>query len=158
LRFTVQVFRNYVQVLRIHCSHAGVIRTGEIKIDSTIYSPNTNDDFIIQDQVKVTSNTSKDGGGGIYISGGKLSITGGEISLNKAEYGAGIYTNVYRTTFDNGKAEVTFSGGVITKNEAEFVGGGVYIATNSVFTQSGKGSINGNTAGDGEGENIFRQQ
>jgi predicted outer membrane repeat protein len=137
-------------------NNGGGIFAGATQIGSTLYSPNNETVLLIQGQAKITENIAKNGGG-IYISGGKLSITGGEVSKNKAEYGAGIYTDIFSNSFNRGNADFSLSGGSISGNEAEFVGGGVYIATGSTFQQSGRSTITGNIAGDGEGENIFRQ-
>jgi hypothetical protein len=94
----------------------------------------------------VTNNIAKGNGGGIDASG--LTMSAGEVSGNKAEFGGGVY--VYKGS------EFTMSGGNVTGNEAEFVGGGVYVEGGATFTQ-GKGVISGNTAGDGEGEDVFKQ-
>ncbi|MDR1901648.1 MAG: hypothetical protein LBQ88_05110 [Treponema sp.] len=102
----------------------------------------------------IQNNTAKEGGG-IYDGGGITTISNGTISANNAEYGAGLYIN--NGQYANRNATLTITGGRITGNIAEFVGGGVYVASKSVFNQRG-GTISGNEAGDGEGENIFRQQ
>ncbi|MDR0910645.1 MAG: hypothetical protein LBM77_12880 [Spirochaetaceae bacterium] len=85
-------------------------------------------------------------GGGIY-SNTRNRIINGTISDNQAEYGAGIYIEDDR---------FTASGGKIENNSAEFVGGGIYIRSGALLVQDGSTIIN-NIAGDGEGENIFRQ-
>jgi hypothetical protein len=104
----------------------------------------------------VKSNSAKNGGG-IYVGGseyqfmgqytyGTLIIQNGSINSNRAEYGAGVYvTGVFN--LNNGKIE---------SNEAEFVGGGVYIANGSKYTKK-SGVVSDNNAGDGEGENEFKQ-
>jgi hypothetical protein len=94
----------------------------------------------------ITNNTAKNGGG--ILNYGTLTINDGSITQNKAEYGAGIYQ-------DRGK--LTIEKGSITANEAEFVGGGLYVKKGASFTQKGN-VISGNSAGDGEGEDIFSQQ
>jgi predicted outer membrane repeat protein len=113
--------------------------------------------------------------------GYSLIMQGGTISGNKAEYGGGIYvekaisiderrlnenavlgngTPPSRSLSPSGKKFIApaflFSGGTITGNEAEFVGGGVYIKEDGAFSQV-KGTVNGNRAGDGEGEDIYKQ-
>jgi hypothetical protein len=94
----------------------------------------------------ITNNTGKNGGG--ILNYGTLTINGGTIVQNKAEYGAGIY---------QASGTLTIERGSITANEADFVGGGLYVKKGASFTQKGN-AISGNSAGDGEGEDIFRQQ
>jgi hypothetical protein len=101
---------------------------------------------------KISGNTAKQGGGVYNGYNGRVSYSGimenGEIYGNKAEYGAGYYV-------ETGK--LTVAGGKITANEAEFVGGGVYVKGGATY-EAGKGvSVTGNKAGDGEGEDVFRQ-
>jgi hypothetical protein len=146
-----------------------------------------NDIILIQDEAQISNNIAKNGGG-IYIGKGTLTIRdnaqitnnsaingggicisryastpfvfeSGNIISNRAEYGGGIYfrgANSNSRTNPGGETFL-FNGGVISNNEADFVGGGVYIATGSKFVQKG-GTISNNTAGDGEGENIFFQK
>ncbi|MDR1904089.1 MAG: hypothetical protein LBQ88_17600 [Treponema sp.] len=96
----------------------------------------------------ITGNTAKQGGG-VYVKTGQASMEGGTISGNKAEYGAGVYVPKDRI--------FTLKKGTITGNEAEFVGGGVYVEAGGTYNAQG-GSVTGNTAGDGDGENVFRQR
>lgn len=135
----------------------GGIFAGAIIIGNIIYSPVGEEVFTIQDNAKVTHNTGKLGGG-VFMSGGKMAFTGGEISENRAEYGAGLYTDVYKNMFRGGRAEVNVTGGTITGNEAEFVGGGVYRATGSAFSRTASARITANMAGDGDGLDIFLQE
>jgi hypothetical protein len=137
--------------------NGGGVFAGATKLGSRVYSAKTDTVFSFQGQAKITGNTAKNGGG-IYASGGKLSVTGGEISKNKAEYGGGVFTDKFSNSFSQGYADVSASGGVISDNEAEFVGGGVYVSTGSSFQQSGSVAITRNVAGDGEGENLFKQE
>ncbi|MDR2553592.1 MAG: hypothetical protein LBD31_10585, partial [Treponema sp.] len=49
------------------------------------------------------------------------------------------------------------AGGSVTGNAAQFIGGGIYVKGGaSVFSQ-GKGTLSGNSAGDGEGVDIHQQ-
>jgi predicted outer membrane repeat protein len=108
-----------------------------------------------------------------YLTGGVV-ISGGSIQGNKADYGAGVYAaeaetettitepggnNLVRETKKppvNAPA-VTLAGGSISGNAAEFVGGGVYQKKAGAFAQS-KGTLSGNTAGDGEGEDLYKPE
>jgi hypothetical protein len=114
---------------------------------------------------KISGNTAKQGGG-LYSSPAIVTLVmaaritnsdsrrnsskmeNGEISGNKAEYGAGCYVE---------NDTLTVAGGKITANEAEFVGGGVYVKTGATYEPGKDASVTGNTAGDGEGEDVFRQ-
>jgi hypothetical protein len=100
----------------------------------------------------IRGNAAKNGGG-ISISGNsgsaKAEMKGGEVSGNKAAYGGGVYVFKGRT--------FTLSGGSVARNEAEFVGGGVYVESGAAFTQSRGVVVSGNAAGDGEGEDVFKQ-
>lgn len=102
---------------------------------------------------EIIGNKAKEGGG-ICNYGNNCSITNGTIRANNAEYGAGIYVGK-NANFGN-KPTITVSAGTITENSADFVGGGIYVATGATLTQTG-GTVRNNSAGDGEGENIFRQ-
>jgi predicted outer membrane repeat protein len=112
--------------------------------------------------VTVSENTAKNKGGGIYMGWGGNVVSSSEnganvvmdnciVSNNKAEFGAGIYFHV---------GKFTLSSGSITGNSAEFVGGGIYVASIEKkpvnFIHSG-GEVSGNQAGD-DGDNIFIQQ
>jgi hypothetical protein len=94
----------------------------------------------------IINNTAKMYGGGVHIGSSASVISGGEIIGNKAEYGGGVYMG----------GNLTMSDGEITGNGAEFVGGGIYVESGKTFTQ-GSGTVTGNTAGDGDGEDVFRQ-
>jgi hypothetical protein len=95
----------------------------------------------------ISGNTAKHGGG-IYLSSGILTMEGGEISGNKAEYGAGVYVAKERT--------LTHKSGTITRNEAEYVGGGVYVQSGGTYT-AGSGRVISNSSGDLGDDNVFRQ-
>jgi hypothetical protein len=99
---------------------------------------------------EIFNNKAKEGGG-IYIGSGSVAMNSGIIKSNKAEYGAGIYVKTTK------KPGCIISGGSITENIADFVGGGVYIASKAVFQKTG-GTISKNEAGDGEGLDTFTQQ
>jgi hypothetical protein len=99
---------------------------------------------------EIANNKAKEGGG-IYIGSGSVTMNSGVIKNNNAEYGAGIYVKTNRMP------GCVISGGSITENIADFVGGGVYIASRAVYQKTG-GTISKNEAGDGEGLDIFTQQ
>ena len=83
-----------------------------------------------------------------------FNMYGGEITNNKAAssggFGGGVYVN---GTF-------TMSGGSITKNTVSdtkgiYYGGGVYVSESATFTVSGTVNITGNTAENGNANNVF---
>ncbi|MDR3333696.1 MAG: right-handed parallel beta-helix repeat-containing protein [Treponema sp.] len=107
---------------------------------------------------------------------GGFEMRGGTISGNKADYGAGIYVAATELSIPEEEGEYdkihndfivvytdkninmpafTHTGGSITANEAEFVGGGIYVKNKGAYA-AGKGTITDNTAGDGEGENLYQ--
>jgi hypothetical protein len=120
--------------------------------------------FRITPNVTINDNTAKEGGG-LYIYYEDINpfvLSGGIITGNKAEYGAGIYyegkANTIRPTVPGPYGEtITINGGTITTNNAEFVGGGLYLKKGSQIIQTGR-IITNNTAGDGDGEDIFKQE
>ena len=69
-------------------------------------------------------------GGAIYVKAGTATITGGEITGNHAAAGGGIY--VHGTGSQSDTAELYISDAVITKNEAELDGGGVWLCQTGV--------------------------
>lgn len=124
---------------------------------------------------EISCNTSKQNGGGIELSSSTFTMTAGSICKNKEEnnYGGGIYVS-YGSTFtmnggtitaneswkgggvyveeetSYGKNTFNMNGGTITGNTAttntgKQPGGGVYVASNSIFTMSGAVKITGNT-------------
>jgi len=126
---------------------------------------------------RIINNTASKNGGGVYCTNAK--ITGGEISGNQAERGGGIYirhdvyyspptTDITGGVITKNKADygagifvtnrhsLTISGGSITGNEAEFVGGGLYLESGATYTAS-SGIITRNIAGDGVGHDVFNQ-
>lgn len=124
---------------------------------------------------EISCNTSKQNGGGIELSSSTFTMTAGSICKNKEEnnYGGGIDVS-YGSTFtmnggnitaneswrgggvyvgeetSYGKNTFNMNGGTITSNTATIntgkqPGGGVYVASNSIFTMSGAVKITGNT-------------
>ena len=88
-------------------------------------------------------------GSGVYVNG-TFNMYGGSISGNSAIYGGGVYVN---GTFN-------MYGGSITKNTVSdtkgiYYGGGVYVSESATFTVSGTVNITGNTAENGNANNVF---
>lgn len=87
-------------------------------------------------------------GGGIDVSyGSTFTMNGGNITANESWKGGGVYVGEETS---NGKNTFTMNGGTITSNTATIntgkqPGGGVYVASNSIFTMSGAVKITGNT-------------
>jgi predicted outer membrane repeat protein len=102
--------------------------------------------------VTVSGNVARNNGGGIYMKYGNhdnLVMDDCTVSNNKAGFGAGIYLE---------RSKFTLSSGRITGNNAEFAGGGIYVAKNeSVYFIHSGGEVSGNQAGD-DGDDIFIQQ
>jgi hypothetical protein len=65
-------------------------------------------------------------------------------------------TKINITIYVESCGTLNINEGEITGNNAEFVGGGVYVSTGAILLQK-NGDIRSNTAGDGDGENIFKQ-
>lgn len=121
-------------------------------------------------------------GSGVYVNG-TFNMYGGSISGNSAIYGGGVRIertiknpvfNMYGGEITNNKAAssggfgggvyvngtFTMSGGSITKNTVSdtkgiYYGGGVYVSESATFTVSGTVSITGNTAENGNANNVF---
>ena len=122
-------------------------------------------------------------GSGVYVNG-TFNMYGGSISGNSAIYGGGVRIertikgpvfNMYGGEITNNKAassggygggvyvcDGTFkmSGGSITKNTVSdtkgiYYGGGVYVSESATFTVSGTVNITGNTAENGNANNVF---
>jgi len=91
------------------------------------------------------SGNSAPQGGGVYVLL-DFAMTGGEISGNTANEGAGVYVAV-SGTFD-------LTGGRITGNRAEVLGGGVYVAKDATLNVSGSPIVSGNTANGAE-NNVY---
>jgi hypothetical protein len=161
-----------------------IINGGEISENTSVYGggifvPYSEINFQYNGGV-IANNTAKKQGGGIHNYSKLFTMSGGEITGNKAAEGGGIYNKGYRivggpSTIDISKgtiaknlaeygagiyleeeAALTLSGGTITENTAEFVGGGIYIQTGATYTAKG-GKVEKNAAGDGEGLDIFKQ-
>ena len=87
-------------------------------------------------------------GGGICVSyGSTFTMDGGNITANESWKGGGVYVGEETS---NGKNTFNMNGGTITSNTAttntgKQPGGGVYVASNSIFTMSGAVKITGNT-------------
>ena len=83
-------------------------------------------------------------GGGVYVdSEATCTIKGGMISENKGGYGGGVYVD----------GEFNMTGGEISENKGGY-GGGVYVTANGNFTLSSTGVISKNEA-DGDGCGVF---
>ena len=121
-------------------------------------------------------------GSGVYVNG-TFNMYGGSISGNSAIYGGGVRIertiknpvfNMYGGEITNNKAAssggfgggvyvngtFTMSGGSITKNTVSdtkgiYYGGGVYVSESATFTVSGTVNITGNTAENGNANNVF---
>jgi hypothetical protein len=123
------------------------------------------DPLLFTGKTVISGNKAKMGGG-IYINSGisiyPFSLTGGRISENTAEYGAGVYfegksPKGYWTVPEPSSESLVLKGTTIEKNTAELVGGGLYVKTDAKYVHQ-SGTVSGNTAGDGEGEDIFKQK
>lgn len=97
---------------------------------------------------EISNNTASTWGGGIDADRGTLTLNGGEIKNNFAEQGAGVAVIA---------ASAVLDGAVITENESDYYGGGVYVQgiTAPAQFEMRSGSIIGNTAIDGTGAGIF---
>lgn len=97
---------------------------------------------------EISGNTAQGEGGGICVSyGSTFTMKGGDVTGNKSGKGGGVYVLEAETTY--GKNTFHMDGGTITGNTATTTGkqpgGGVYVASNSIFTMSGAVKITGNT-------------
>ena len=89
----------------------------------------------------IHGNEAKFFGGGVYVADeGEFTMTGGALRGNEAEYGGGIYTEG-RLALQNASVE---------ENQAEKIGGGVYVDDKGEFTMTG-GALRGNEAEYGGG-------
>ena len=74
----------------------------------------------------IRKNSATGNGGAIFLYIGRgLSVSGGSISENTAENGGGIYSN--KKTTAGRPSMVKISGGVISKNHANELGGGIHL-------------------------------
>lgn len=109
-----------------------------------------------------------------------FTMKGGTISGNKADYGAGVYIAAEEVSVpaqrpfwdgypsapnlgewkiqDTGnqfpKPAFTFTAGSITGNEAAIEGGGIFVRTKGSYAP-GRGTVTGNTSGDGDGPDVY---
>lgn len=115
---------------------------GEISGNSGNYGGaiRINRSVLVIDGTKITNNTAKLDGGGIYALRTKITMTDGEISNNSARHAGGMNLGT--------ECEVELSGGKITGNRAAKHGGGLLTSgTNPNVKLSGV-IISFNTAGD----------
>lgn len=96
-------------------------------------------------------------GGGIDVSAGStFTMNGGNITANESWKGGGVYvgeeTSYGKNTFNMNGGTIT--GNTATTNTGKQPGGGVYVASNSIFTMSGAVKITGNT-NNGVQNNIY---
>ena len=97
----------------------------------------------------IRKNSATGNGGAIFLYIGRgLSVSGGTISENTAENGGGIYSN--KKTTAGKPSMVKISGGVISKNHANELGGGIYFNGARINKLSGC-EISENTAKYGGG-------
>jgi hypothetical protein len=123
------------------------------------------DPLLFTGKAGISGNKAKMGGG-IYINSGisiyPFSLTGGRISENTAEFGAGVYfkgksPKSYVNVPEPSSESLILKGVTIEKNKAEFVGGGLYVEKDAKYVRQSS-IVSGNTAGDGEGEDVFKQE
>lgn len=96
-------------------------------------------------------------GGGIDVSAGStFTMNGGNITANESWKGGGVYvgeeTSYGKNTFNMNGGTIT--GNTATTNTGKQPGGGVYVASNSIFTMSGAVKITDNT-NNGVQNNIY---
>lgn len=107
-------------------------------------------DFTMMDG-SISQNKAKENGGGIDVSAGStFTMYGGNITANESWKGGGVYVGEETSYGKNSKNTFNMNGGTITSNTAttntgKQPGGGVYVASNSIFTMSGAVKITGNT-------------
>lgn len=87
-------------------------------------------------------------GGGIYVSyGSTFTMNGGSITDNKSWKGGGVYVGEKagssKNTFHMNGGNIT--GNIATTSSGKQPGGGVYVASDGIFTMSGAVQITGNT-------------
>jgi predicted outer membrane repeat protein len=103
------------------------------------------------------SGNKADYGAGVYVAAEELSIPEQEVVSKKDPYGVEFIVKNTGKQID--KATFTFTGGSITGNAAELVGGGIYVKDKGAYGPgigTAAGSVTGNSAGDGEGEDVYR--
>jgi len=131
---------------------------------------------LIIDGGKIYNNNANEGGG-IYIRNGECIIKSGEVIENHAEYGGGIFLyyedgfrdDIIKPIGDNKSIHKPYppkyyrlSGnlqildGIISKNEAVYTGGGIYIS-NGAYLYNKNVKIFGNLCNEELGKDIFNQ-
>ena len=95
----------------------------------------------------ISQNKAKENGGGIDVSYGRtFTMNGGNITGNTSYIGGGVYVGSVVETFGNNT--FCMNGGTITGNTAtnkgSETGGGVYVASDGIFTVSGAVKITDN--------------
>lgn len=93
---------------------------GAVYVHKGLAGDKANGSFTMSGDAKIEECTAYVHGGGVYVDG-EFNMTGGEISVNKGGYGGGVYVT------DNGNFTLS-STGVISKNEADGDGCGVFVA------------------------------
>lgn len=108
---------------------------------------------------RISQNKAENGyyGGGIDVSyGSTFTMDGGNITANESWKGGGVYvgeeTSYGKNTFNMNGGTIT--GNTATTNTGKQPGGGVYVASNSIFTMSGAVKITDNT-NNGVQNNIY---
>jgi hypothetical protein len=186
--------------VNLHSAAAGDIKTVQVMSTGTLLTVNSNITLNLQDitlkgrpgndtvlvtvalggtlimnqNAKISDNTSASMGGGLYIDGGTVTMNGGEISGNSSRDGGGVYAtnsgamviNEGKITgnksthkgggmYIEGKSNVAMHGGEISNNSTTYDGGGILIYSGGRFAKAsisadGKsGVIYGSSAGDG---------
>ena len=130
--------------------------------------------FTMSGDSTITKNRSQSSGGGVYNQQNEFTMSGGKITGNESQsYGGGVY-NLGKFTMSGGEItgnESKMSGGgvynvstgsfkmsdiaVISNNKAAGLGGGVYLAQDTVITLGGAIKITGNTVGDNRVNNLY---
>ena len=130
--------------------------------------------FTMSGDSTITQNRSQSSGGGVYNQQNEFTMSGGKITGNESQtYGGGVY-NLGKFTMSGGEItgnESKMSGGgvynvstgsfkmsdiaVISNNKAAGLGGGVYLAEDTVITLGGAIKITGNTVGDNRVNNLY---
>jgi uncharacterized repeat protein (TIGR02543 family) len=159
--------------INLHSADAGDIKTIQVMSAGTLLTVNSNIMLNLQDitlkgrpgndvvlvtvalggtlimnqNAKISDNTSASSGGGLYIDGGTVTMNGGEISSNSSRDGGGAYVT--------NKGAMVINGGKITGNKSTHKGGGMYIEGNSNVAMHGGEISNNSTTYDGGGILIY---
>jgi hypothetical protein len=148
----------------------GIYTVAQRKVegDQSKVGPLTNTVYAVTMTGGTISKNKADYGAGVYAISGEFdtyqvrAATAAELSAYDLLAGRSAIARAARPTVATEKtgkkitpAAFTFTGGSITGNAATSVGGGVYREQAYAFTQ-GRGTLSGNTSGDGGGsENLF---